>query len=211
MFREGLLVVVSGPSGAGKGTVLNKLKSINSNVRSSVSATTRKPRSGEIDGESYFFMTTDRFMSMMENGELIEWDEYCGNYYGTPKKYVEDTIRSGYDVILEITVAGALNIKKKYPDCVTIFILPPSMQELRNRIVNRGTENASTIEQRLKEACNELKFLNQYDYVVINIDADKAAMDINSILISEKLKYSRNIDILKTIGFAVEGDTNEGK
>lgn len=205
MFREGLLVVVSGPSGAGKGTVLNKLKSINPNVRSSVSATTRGPRSGEIEGQSYFFKTTDQFKLMMENGELIEWDEYCGNYYGTPKQYVEDTIRSGYDVILEITVAGALSIKDKYPDCVTIFILPPSMQELRSRIVNRGTESAGTIEKRLEEACNELKFLNQYDYVVINSDADEAAREINSILVSEKLRYSRNIDVLKTIGFGVGG------
>ncbi|HOP99698.1 MAG TPA: guanylate kinase [Acetivibrio clariflavus] len=202
MFREGLLVVVSGPSGTGKGTVLSCIRQKESSIKFSVSATTREPRSGEVDGVNYFFKTTEEFEAMIENGELIEWVKYCDNYYGTPKKYVEDTIKSGYDCLLEIEVEGALNIKKIYPDCVSIFILPPSFEELRRRIESRGTEKPEVIEKRMEKALKEMNYVDRYDYVVVNDDIEKAVDSIRYILASEKLKFSRNRDILKTIGIS---------
>ncbi|HPU42225.1 MAG TPA: guanylate kinase [Acetivibrio clariflavus] len=202
MFREGLLVVVSGPSGTGKGTVLSCIRQKESSIKFSVSVTTREPRSGEVDGVNYFFKTTEEFEAMIENGELIEWVKYCDNYYGTPKKYVEDTIKSGYDCLLEIEVEGALNIKKIYPDCVSIFILPPSFEELRRRIESRGTEKPEVIEKRMEKALKEMNYVDRYDYVVVNDDIEKAVDSIRYILASEKLKFSRNRDILKTIGIS---------
>ena len=202
MFREGLLVVVSGPSGTGKGTVLSCIRQKENRIKFSVSATTREPRSGEVDGVNYFFKTTEEFEAMIENGELIEWVKYCDNYYGTPKKYVEDTIKSGYDCLLEIEVEGALNIKKIYPDCVSIFILPPSFEELRRRIESRGTEKPEVIEKRMEKALKEMNYVDRYDYVVVNDDIEKAVDSIRYILASEKLKFSRNRDILKTIGIS---------
>jgi len=169
-------------------------------VRYSISATTRSPRQGEKDGVNYFFKTREEFEEMIKNDALVEWDEYCGNFYGTPKSYVEQTIKQGYDVILEITVEGALNVKKKYPDCVTIFLLPPSLNELKRRIIGRGTEDEEIISKRLAVAKWEIEQVNQYDYVVINDYVEKTADCLNNILQSEKLKYSRNTDILKRIG-----------
>lgn len=200
MFREGLLVVVSGPSGTGKGTVLNSLRQRESNIKFSVSATTRQPRSGEVDGVNYFFKSTEEFDTMIKNGELVEWVKYCDNYYGTPKKCIEDTVKAGYDCLLEIEVEGALNIKKIYPDCVSIFILPPSFEELRRRIENRGTEKPEVIEKRMEKALREMNLVDNYDYVIINDDVEKAVDSIGYILASEKLKFSRNKDILKIIG-----------
>ncbi|HQA59379.1 MAG TPA: guanylate kinase, partial [Acetivibrio sp.] len=133
MSHEGLLVVVSGPSGAGKGTVLKRLKDSDDSIRFSISATTRTIRQGEKEGLNYFFKTRDEFKSMIEAGQLLEWVEYCGNYYGTPKEYIETTVKEGYDCLLEIEVEGAANVKKAYPDCVLIFILPPSFEELKRR------------------------------------------------------------------------------
>jgi guanylate kinase len=200
MSREGLLVIVCGPSGVGKGTILSALKERNGNIRYSISATTRSPRQGEEDGVNYFFKTREEFEEMIKNDELIEWDEYCGNFYGTPRSYVEQTIKQGYDVILEITVEGALNIKKKYPDCVSIFLLPPSFAELRRRIVGRGTESDEIITKRLEAARKEIEQVDKYDYVVINDYVEKTADSLNYILHSEKLKYTRNTDILQRIG-----------
>lgn len=202
MFREGLLVVVSGPSGTGKGTVLNSIRQQEKNIKFSVSATTREPRSGEVDGVNYFFKTNEEFEAMIKNGELIEWVKYCDNYYGTPKKYIEDTIKSGYDCLLEIEVEGALNIKKIYPDCVSIFILPPSFDELRRRIESRGTEKPEVIEKRMEKALKEINYVDKYDYVVVNDDIEEAVNSIRYILASEKLKFSRNKDILKAIGIS---------
>lgn len=200
MFREGLLVVVSGPSGTGKGTLLKLVRERNKNLSCSVSATTREPREGEVDGVNYFFKTISEFENMIENDELVEWVEYCDNYYGTPRKYVEEVTKQGYDVVLEIEVEGALNIKNKFPDSVSIFILPPSFDELKKRIVGRGTEDYDTIEKRLKKAKMELMYVDRYDYVIINSDVENAGNEINMILNSEKLKYKRNKDVLKHIG-----------
>lgn len=200
MFRRGLLIVVSGPSGTGKGTVLKLVKESCNYIRFSVSATTRKPREGEVDGKHYFFKTKEEFESMIGKNEFVEWVEYCDNYYGTPKKYIQDSIDQGYDVILELEVEGALNIKKHYPDCVTIFMVPPSFEELKQRIEGRGTEKPEVIEKRLEKARQELKLADQYDYVTINNAVEDSVREINSIIIAEKLRFHRNKDILKDIG-----------
>lgn len=200
MNRNGLLVVLSGPSGSGKGTLLKRVREQYTNIRFSISATTRRPREGEVDGKNYFFVTTDQFKSMIENDKLVEWVEYCGNYYGTPREYVEESTSQGFDIVLEIEVEGALNIIKRYPDCVSVFILPPSFEELRRRIEGRGTENPDVIDRRLERAKKELEFVNHYDYVVINDNIEEAASEIVNILSAEKLKFSRNQNILESIG-----------
>lgn len=200
MFRKGLLIILSGPSGTGKGTVLKLIKESCHNIKLSVSATTRVPREGEVDGVNYFFKTQQEFEQMIGNNEFAEWVKYCENYYGTPKKWIEDRINEGFDVILEIEVEGALNIKKQFPDCVTIFMLPPSFEELRHRIVARGTEDIAVIEKRLNKARKEFNFVDKYDYVCINNTIEDSVREINSIILSEKLRFERNTDIINELG-----------
>jgi len=199
MLQKGLLVVVSGPSGTGKGTVCQKLLSQRNNVRYSVSATTRKPREGEIEGKNYFFVSESKFLDMLDNDALIEWDKYCDNYYGTPKEYVESCLEEGLDIILEITVEGALEIKQKYPECVLIFILPPSFEELRRRIESRATECCDVIEKRLEQASDELKHVSKYDYLILNDSVDNAVLNIEKVLDAERLKPSRNIALINSL------------
>jgi len=199
MQQKGLLVVVSGPSGTGKGTVCQKLLSQRDSIRYSVSATTRKPREGEVEGKNYFFVSENKFLDMLDNDALIEWDKYCDNYYGTPKAYVESCLDDGLDVILEITVEGALEIKQKYPECVLLFILPPSFEELRRRIENRATECCDIIEKRLEQASNELKYVSKYDYLILNDTVDDAVLNIEKVLDAERLKPSRNIALLNNL------------
>jgi len=201
MFQKGLLVVLSAPSGTGKSTVSRLLVQRNDRLRLSVSATTRAPRKNEVEGKDYFYKTTDEFKNMIENDEFVEWVEYCGNYYGTPKKYIEDSVENGYDVLLEIEVEGAAKIKEKYPDCVLIFMLPPSFDELKKRIEGRGTEKPEVIENRLKQAKREIEYIDMYDYVVINDSLDNAINSVNIILEAEKSKVKGNKDLLKHIGF----------
>ncbi len=198
-MHKGLLLVISGPSGTGKGTVCKKLLSNRSNIKYSVSATTRKPRDGEIDGVNYFYLSEKEFLDLLQNDALIEWDKYCDNYYGTPKKYVEDALDQGIDVILEITVEGALEVKKKYPDCVLLFILPPSFEELRRRIVGRGTEEFDVIEKRLNQAQKEMSAVFEYDYYVVNDSLEEAVNNIETILDAERLKPNRNIEGLNNL------------
>lgn len=209
MFREGLLVVISGPSGAGKGTLVKVLREQDENIRLSVSATTRRPRDGEIDGESYFYKSVDEFKDMIKNDELVEWVEYCDNFYGTPRKYIDECIEKGLDVILEIEVEGAQNIKNKFPECVLVFILPPSLDELKKRITGRGTEENSVIEKRLLKAKKEIGLVNKYDYIIINNDIENAVHEIKSILKTEKLRYSRSINVLNKIGILTGGNIND--
>lgn len=199
MRQRGLLVVISGPSGTGKGTVCKKLLSQRESVRYSVSATTRKPREGEVDGKNYFFVTEAQFLDMLEKDALIEWDKYCDNYYGTPKAFVDKSLENGTDVILEITVEGALEIKQKYPECVLIFIIPPSLEELRRRIESRATECCDVIEKRLQQAANELKYVSKYDYLVLNDSVDNAVLNIEKVLDAERLKPSRNLDFVESL------------
>ncbi len=197
--QKGLLVVISGPSGTGKGTVCQKLLSQRNSVRYSVSATTRKPREGEVEGKSYFFVSESKFLDMIETDALIEWDKYCDNYYGTPKEYVETCLEDGLDIILEITVEGALEIKQKYPECVLVFIIPPSFAELRRRIETRATECCDVIEKRLEKAANELKHVSKYDYLILNDSVDNAVLNIEKVLDAERLKPSRNKELIKSL------------
>jgi len=202
-YPQGLLIVISGPSGTGKGTVIKSLiKSLcNSNSHISIlpSVTTRSPRTGEREGYSYFFRTKDEFLEMVRKNQLIEWVEYCGNFYGTPREQLENTLKAGLDVILEKDVDGALKIKMAYPDSVIIFIAPPSLKELRRRIESRGTESTDAIEKRLSRALEELEYIREYDYVVVNNSVNETVSAINCIITSEKLKTKRNNGILEKV------------
>ena len=198
-MNKGLPIVISAPSGCGKGTILEQLYKKNQNLVQSVSATTRAIREGETDGVSYHFTTVDEFEKMIENGEVLEYTSYCGNYYGTPKKAVTDLLAQGKDVILKIEVEGAMNIKRIFPECVLIFILPPSISELERRLRKRGTETEETIAARTAQARNELEFADKFDYLVVNGDLDKAVDDVNAVILAEKMKAERNAALLDEI------------
>ncbi len=195
---KGLLIVVSGPSGAGKGTVMNKLIA-GGDYALSVSATTRSPREGEQDGINYFFKTREEFEKMIADNEFLEYARFCGNYYGTPLSYVNQKLDEGKNVILEIEVKGAFQVKEKCPEAVLIFLAPPSMKELEERLVGRGTESPEVIAERLARAMEELDLIDDYDYVVINDDVDEAVADIRSIVKAEQRRAARNIGINKKI------------
>lgn len=189
----GILVVLSGPSGVGKGTVCSALRQRSKQLVYSVSATTRAPREGEKDGVNYFFKTKEQFLAMIERDELLEWAEYVGNYYGTPRSFVRQTIEAGNDIILEIEVQGALKVKEKFPDAVFIFLLPPSLNELRNRIVTRGTENEETIRTRMAVALEEIGLLAHYDYAIVNDEVDAACRRIEAIVTAEHCRRERYV------------------
>lgn len=186
-MNKGTLFIVSGPSGCGKGTVLAEILK-QDNVYYSVSATTRSPRPGEVDGVNYHFLTKDEFEKLIENDGVLEYANYCGNYYGTPKKPVEDMLAEGKNVILEIEVQGALKVMEKCPEAVSVFILPPSLKELRRRLHKRGTETEEVIEKRIGEASGEIRKAENYDYVMINGELETAVSDLLSIINSQKLK-----------------------
>ncbi len=198
-MSKGLPIVISAPSGCGKDTILEKLFKINDNLAYSVSATTRAMREGEVDGVSYHFHSRESFEKMIEANEVLEYTEYCGNYYGTPKKAVLDMLEKGKDVILKIEVEGAMNIKKLFPECVLIFILPPSFSELDRRLRKRGTETEETISARVAQARNELEFADKFDFLVVNGDLDKAVADVNTVILSEKMAAQRNEELLGEI------------
>ena len=189
--NKGLLVVLSGPSGSGKDTILERLVAIDKNIVKSVSATTRPSRIGEINGKDYFFISEQDFCNAISDEELLEYTNYCGNYYGTLKNLVEDLQNNQKDVILKIEVDGAKQIKEKYPDSLRIFILPPSMETLKDRLSKRGTETAESLEKRLNRARDEIKFSSEYDYIVVNDDVDKCVQNIYSIINAEKFKLHR--------------------
>ena len=198
-MSKGLLVVISAPSGGGKGTILQELFRTGDSLRYSVSATTRAHRPGEIDGEHYYFVSREAFEEMLENGKMLEHTEYLGNYYGTPREPVEHWTAQGYDVVLEIEVDGGGQIKKLMPECVSIFILPPSMQVLSQRLHGRGTEDEATVQRRLEAAKGEIPHAKDYDYIVINDRLEDAVAEIRAILKAEKLRYSRNTDCIERV------------
>ncbi len=186
-MNKGLLIVVSAPSGCGKGTILAEVLK-NEEYYYSVSATTRAPRPGEIDGVNYHFLSREKFEELIHNDGMLEYAEYCGNYYGTPKEKVFEKIDEGKNVILEIEVQGAMQIKKKCPQAVFVFIAPPSVGELRRRLKKRGTETDEVIEKRVSEAAHEISFASEYDYIVVNGELDDAIRDFETVIRAHKLK-----------------------
>ena len=189
--RKGLLLVVSGPSGAGKGTICKALLNKNDQIKLSVSATTRKPRNGEVHGVNYFFIEKEEFTKMIENGEFLEYAQIYDNFYGTPKAAIIECLEKGQDVILEIEMQGARQIKEVYPEGVFIFVLPPSLEELKSRIVGRGTETQEEIEKRFSCAFEEINQIVNYDYFIVNEDIEKSVSDVGAIICAEKNKVTR--------------------
>ncbi|KEP27904.1 MULTISPECIES: guanylate kinase [Bacillus] len=192
MKERGLLIVLSGPSGVGKGTVRQAIFSQeDTKFEYSISVTTRKPREGERNGVDYFFKTREEFEDMIENKKLLEWAEYVGNYYGTPVDYVEQTLSEGKDVFLEIEVQGALQVREAFPEGLFIFLAPPSLSELQNRIITRGTESEELIRNRMAAAKEEIEMMDAYDYVVENDDVELACERIKAIVLAEHLRRDR--------------------
>ena len=191
MKKQGTLVVVSGFAGTGKGTVMKELLRRYDSYALSISATTRNPRPGEVDGREYFFKTIEEFEQMIEKNEFVEYACYVGNYYGTPKQYVEEQLAAGKDVILEIEIQGALNIKSQFPNALLLFIAPPSADVLKARLVGRGTESEDVIEQRLARAVEESKGIENYDYLVVNDDLDECVETVHQMIQSAGWKMSR--------------------
>ncbi len=201
MVNQGTLIVFSGPSGVGKGSICKRLREINPNALISISATTRKPREGEKDGVDYFFLSREEFERDIEENAFLEYSYHFGNYYGTPRKAVEDSLKEGKDVILEIETNGGALIREQGENAIFVFVLPPNLKELRRRIENRGSESEKEIENRLKRAVKELDYINLYDYSIINDDIDKAAEKLNMILSSARLrpwKYKQLLEKIKS-------------
>jgi len=199
-MNEGLLVVISGPSGAGKGTICRSLTENAKDLELSVSATTRAPRIGEIEGKNYYFIDVEEFKKRVENGEFLEYANVYDNYYGTPKEKVIEKLRTGRTVILEIDIQGALKVKKSHPEGVFIFVVPPSIDELQKRIITRATDTIEVIGKRMKCVKDELDYATEYDYVVMNDSLEEAVSKIRSIIDVEKMRSHRNTDLIKKIG-----------
>ena len=200
MSRQGILLVVSGPSGTGKGTICNKVMNRHP-LNYSISITTRAPREGEVDGKDYFFVSKKEFEYMISNNQLLEYAQVYDNYYGTPRKYVLDQLNSGLDILLEIEMNGAYQVKQKFRDGVFVFVLPPSLDELHKRIKKRGKDSEETIKKRMELAASEIAHAVQYDYIVINDNLEKAVNQIDAILVAEKTKVKRNADIIEKIRY----------
>lgn len=199
MKHKGLLIVISGFSGVGKGTLVKKLVDSYDDYALSVSMTTRAPRDGEKDGVSYFFVDKETFEETIANDGLIEYASYVGNYYGTPRAWVEEQLESGRDVVLEIEVQGALKVKEKFPEALLLFLLPPSAQELKHRLEKRGTETAEVIEQRLKRAREEAEYIGRYDFIEVNDDLDACMGRINGIVAAAHGWPSLNKETINTL------------
>ncbi len=198
MQNEGLKIILSGPSGSGKGTIVKELIK-DDNFVLSISATTRNPREGEVHGTHYFFTPREAFEMMIAKNELLEYACFCDHYYGTPKAFIDETIQGGKDVLLEIEVQGALQVKDVYPDAIFIFIMPPTMAELRSRLIGRNTETPEVIEQRLTRAIDEVRLHEEYDYIVINDNLADAVEQIKQIVSAEKAKSYRYKNYIKAM------------
>ena len=199
MNKRGKLFVISGPSGAGKSTVVFKAMEGREDYCFSTSVTTRKPRPGEVDGREYFFIDRDRFSEMVLRDELLEYAEYVSNSYGTPRAYVEEQLDAGFDVILDIEIQGARQVHEKMPEAVMIFIVPPTLEELERRLVNRGTDTAEAIRDRLARARQEYAEADFYSYIIVNDDADAAATELASIITAEHCRFGDRAEVLKIV------------
>lgn len=204
---KGTLIVLSGPSGVGKSTVISELLSEREDIHFSVSFTTRKPRVGEADGVNYRFVSREEFEGMIDRGELLEYAEYVGNYYGTSMKVIEEKLNAGVDVLLEIEVQGAATVKQKCPDAVLIFVIPPSFEELSRRLHGRATDDEQVIEGRLHQAMAEYRQIPQYDYLVINDSVQSATHEILSILAAEGCRVSQRLPMVQMNVNQLEGVT----
>lgn len=205
MRHEGILIVVSGFAGAGKGTLMKKLVQEYDNYALSISATTRMPRPGEEDGREYFFLSREAFEEKIAKGALVEYACYCDNYYGTPKDYVEKKLAEGRNVILEIEIQGALKIKKQYPEALLLFVMPPSAQELKRRLIKRGTETEEVIKKRMERAAKEAEGIEEYDYIVINDDLNMCVKELHEIIMSARNTPSRNRELIESIRIELQG------
>lgn len=206
MNKKGILIVVSGFSGAGKGTLMKEIMKQYDNYALSISATTRSPREGEMDGREYFFRTVDEFEKMIAQDELIEYAKYVDNYYGTPRAYVEQKLEEGKDVILEIEIQGALKVKEKFPETLLLFVTPPTVEILRNRLIGRGTETMEVIESRMKRAIEESEGMDKYDYLVINDDLQECVEEMHHIIQEEHKRTFRNTDFIEQIKRELKGE-----
>jgi len=205
MSRQGILIVVSGFSGAGKGTIMKELTSRYEQYALSISATTRDPRPGEEEGKAYFFKSVEEFEQMIAEGALIEYAQYVSNYYGTPKAYVEEQLSAGRDVILEIEIQGARKVKKQFPDAVLLFVTTKDVQTLKERLLGRGTETPEVIEQRLSRAVQESEGMEEYDYLVVNDDLDECVSKVHRIIEAEHQKLERNMELVNNIRADLKG------
>jgi guanylate kinase len=197
-MNKGIILIISGPAGSGKGTIVKHILEKETGFNLSVSLTTRSPRPGEVDGVSYFFVSREEFKKRLDEGGVLEYTEYCGNFYGTPADYVKKLTGEGKNVILEIETDGAQQIKSLMPESVTVFIVPESKEKIRERLVGRGTETPEVVEKRLKKAEKEIEIAKGYDYVVVNEtgNSEKAASEVIAIAKAERCKVLRNIDFL---------------
>lgn len=198
-MRKGFLIVVSGPSGAGKGTVCTAFLKEQEDVAYSVSATTREPRTGEQEGVNYYFLSRGEFEAMIENGELLEWAEVYGNYYGTPLKKIEEKLSKGQDILLEIDTQGALNVQKKFPNGVYVFILPPSIEELAKRLRGRGTDSEEAMERRLAAAAGEIAVAREYAYTIVNDTVKHSVQTLAAIVSAEHARTCNNLEKIDEI------------
>lgn len=198
-MSKGILVVVSGFSGAGKGTVMKRLLEKYDDYALSISVTTRNPRPGEEDGREYFFRKREEFEKLIQEDALIEYAQYVENYYGTPRSYVEEQLQAGRNVILEIEIQGAMKVKKKIPEALLVFVTPPTVEELERRLRDRGTETAQVIADRLARAGEEAKGMDQYDYILVNVTVEECVDHLHQIIVSEHSRASRNTEFIADI------------
>lgn len=198
-MSKGTVLIVSGPSGSGKDTILKKVFEVVPDIKFSISSITRAMRAGEVEGDKYNFISVDTFLNMLQNDELLEFNKYLDNYYGTPRKPVEEVMNNGGEIIIEVDVNGAAQIREKLPKAVSIFIMPPSFEVLKGRLAGRGTESGELVQKRLDEALNEISRASEYDYIVVNDDLSEAVDDFVSIIKSERNKTNKKIHLVNEV------------